>query len=183
MAADIQEIISKIAPDATFETGTDNILTITVSDAHWHETARTLRDDPALAFDFLVTIVGMDWKDSLGCIYYLTSTKRNVTIAVKVSTTDRKNPMLHSISDLWSIAGILWILCWSHFCQSDWSDNPDAGNTGDCNVKRIDRGAYRHRRLPGRPAETARHDYNIGKRRAAPVFGCRFPCRKIFRAF
>ena len=106
MAADIQEIISKIAPDATFETGTDNILTITVSDAHWHETARTLRDDPALAFDFLVTIVGMDWKDSLGCIYYLTSTKRNVTIAVKVSTTDRKNPMLHSISDLWSIAGI-----------------------------------------------------------------------------
>ncbi len=106
MAADIQEIISKTAPEATFENGPDNILTITVPDARWHEVARTLRDDPALGFDFLVTIVGMDWKDSLGCIYYLTSTRRNVTVAVKVATTDRKNPMLHSVSDLWAIAGI-----------------------------------------------------------------------------
>ena len=106
MAAEIQEIISKIAPDATFETGADNILTITVPDARWHEVARTLRDDSALDFDFLVTIVGMDWKTSLGCIYYLTSTRRNVTVAVKVATDNRENPMLHSVSDLWAIAGI-----------------------------------------------------------------------------
>ena len=77
----------------------------------------------------------------------------------------------------------LWILRRSHFCQSDWSDNPYAGNTGDCNVKRIDKGAYRYCRLPSRPAEAACHGYNIGKRRVAPVFGCRFPGRKIFRAF
>ena len=47
-------------------------------------------------------------------------------------------------------------------------------------IKRIDKGAYSHRRLPGYPAETARHDYNIGKRCTAPAFGCRFPGRKVF---
>ena len=63
---------------------------------------------------------------------------------------------------------------------SDWSDNPDAGNVGDHHIKRIDKRAYSHRRLPGHPAETTRHDYNIGKRWTAPAFGCRFPGRKAF---
>lgn len=106
MAAEIQEIISKIAPDATFETGKDNILNITIPDARWHEAAMALRSDSALDFDFLVTIVGMDWKTEFGCVYYLTSTRRNVTIAVKVVAPDRENPMIHSVSDLWAIAGI-----------------------------------------------------------------------------
>jgi NADH-quinone oxidoreductase subunit C/D len=58
--------------------------------------------------DYLITIVGMDWGESLGCVYELMSTAdadANV-LAVKVSTTDRQNPMLHSVSDIWAIAGI-----------------------------------------------------------------------------
>ncbi|MDE7470880.1 MAG: NADH-quinone oxidoreductase subunit D [Paramuribaculum sp.] len=102
--ADMQEKISGLFPEATFESG--DILLVNIPDSRWHDLAKTLRDDEDLAFDFLVTIVGMDWADSLGCIYYLTSTKHNTHISVKVVTTDRVEPMLHSISDLWSIAGI-----------------------------------------------------------------------------
>ena len=36
---------------------------VTVPDAKWHDFAKTLRDDRDLSFDFLVTIVGMDWKE------------------------------------------------------------------------------------------------------------------------
>lgn len=102
--ADIQEKIAKLFPDATFEQG--DTLLVNIPDEKWPNLARTLRDDADLGFDFLVTIVGMDWKETLGCIYYLTSTRNNAKISVKVATADRSNPMLHSISDLWAIAGI-----------------------------------------------------------------------------
>lgn len=102
--ATIQEKISKLFPAATFEQ--DDTLQITIPDAQLQSLARTLRDDADMAFDFLVTIVGMDWKDSLGCIYYLASSKHANTLAIKVSTTDRENPMLHSVSEVWTIAEI-----------------------------------------------------------------------------
>lgn len=98
-----QDKISKICPSATFEEG--DTLLVTVSDKDWHPLAEKLKNDPELNFDVLSAVVGMDWKDSLGCIYYLTSTSHNWdVIAVKVATEDRENPMLHSVSDLWKVA-------------------------------------------------------------------------------
>lgn len=102
--AQIQDTIAKLFPEATFEEG--DILLVNIPDARWHALAKELKENPALSFDFLVTIVGMDWKEKLGCIYYLTSTKNNTHISVKVTTDDREEPALHSISDLWQIAGI-----------------------------------------------------------------------------
>lgn len=106
--ADLQQSILKLDPAAAFDTLSDGTTRISVADNAWHAVAKTLRDDPELAFDFLVTIVGMDWKEEgLGCIYYLTSTRYNKSIAVKVMAQgDREKPFIHSISDLWSIAGI-----------------------------------------------------------------------------
>ncbi len=101
----MQEHIANLFPETTFETAADGMLTVTCPDAKWHELAETLRDK--FAMDYLITITGMDWKTSLGCIYYLMSTATNERIAVKVSTTDREQAMLHSVADLWAIAGIL----------------------------------------------------------------------------
>lgn len=101
-----QEKILKLDPKATFETTADGITTVTVDDARWHTVAMTLREDSDMAYDFLITIVGMDWKDAFGCIYYLNSTRHGKTLAVKVLAPSRENPMIHSVSDLWAIAGI-----------------------------------------------------------------------------
>lgn len=104
MALDIKQKISSLVPEATFEdTG---ILQVEVPDSKWHDLAVALRNDPELDYDFLVTIVGMDWKESFGCVYYLTSTSTNSHISIKVLATDRENPMLHSVADLWAIATI-----------------------------------------------------------------------------
>lgn len=103
--ADLQSIIAQKFPGAAVET-VNGELTITVDDAQWHALAKTLRNLPGTPYDYLVTIVGMDWKDSLGCVYQLMSSADadgNV-IAVKVSTADRENPMLHSVHDLWAVA-------------------------------------------------------------------------------
>ncbi len=98
----LQEKISKIFPEATFEEG--EILLVNIPDAKLHDLVKSLRDDHG--FDYLVTIVGMDWVTSLGCVYYLTSTETKEFISIKTQTTDRDNPMLHSIADLYAIGGI-----------------------------------------------------------------------------
>lgn len=102
--ADNRDIIAKLFPNVTVEEG--DITTLIVPDNEWHKVAQTLRDTPELAFDYLITIVGMDWGETLGCIYYLNSTIHNTRIAVKVTTNDKEQPAITSISDLWKIAGI-----------------------------------------------------------------------------
>ena len=102
--ANIQETIARLFPEATFEES--NMLQVNIDDRQWHALAKELRDNEELSFDFLVTIVGMDWPENFGCIYYLTSTRHNHHISVRVLAPSRENPMIHSISDLWKIAGI-----------------------------------------------------------------------------
>lgn len=101
--AELQDKISRLFPDATFEEG--EILMIHTDDSNLHQLIATLRDQ--MGFDYLVTIVGNDWKTSLGCVYYLTSNATKELVSVRVETTDRDNPMLHSIADLYRIAGML----------------------------------------------------------------------------
>ena len=98
--ANIQEKIAKQYPEATFETG-ENLL-VNIPDAKWHSLAKMLKEE--LHFDFLVTIVGMDWTDKLGCVYYLQNTDDKSVMSVKVTTDDREKPMLHSVHDVWAIA-------------------------------------------------------------------------------
>ena len=101
--SDIKERISQICPSATFEEG--ETLMVTVDEKDWHPLAKALKETKGLEFDVLSAVVGMDWKESLGVMYYLTSTSRNwEVISVKVAVSDRKNPMIHSVSDLWGVA-------------------------------------------------------------------------------
>lgn len=102
--AQIQETIARLFPEAVFTAG--DILEVEIADAKWHTLAKELKENDELAFDFLVAIVGMDWTDKFGCVYYLTSTKHNTHVSVKVTADSRENPMLHSVADLWKIAGI-----------------------------------------------------------------------------
>ncbi len=101
--SDIKAKISQICPSVTFEEG--DCLLVNVPEKDWHALATALKNDRELDYDLLTAVVGMDWKDSLGVIYYLTSTSHNWDIlAVKVAVTDRKDPMIHSVSDLWKVA-------------------------------------------------------------------------------
>lgn len=96
---DIKELIGKVCPDAVFEE--NEVAYAVVPDAKWHAVAEALKN---AGYDWLAAVVGEDWGDSLGCVYYLKSTADYSTVSVKVATTDRENPMLHSVSDLWHAA-------------------------------------------------------------------------------
>ena len=101
--SDIKEKISKICPSATFEEG--ETLLVNVPDKDWYAFAKELKENKEFAFDVLTAVVGMDWKDSIGVIYYLTSTSHDwEVISVKVVCENRDDAYIHSVSDLWGVA-------------------------------------------------------------------------------
>lgn len=101
--SDIKTIIGKVCPSATFEES-DGLL-INVPEKDWHAFATHLKDDKDLDFDLLTAVVGMDWKESIGVVYYLTSTSHDWgVISVKVVCEDRDNAYIHTVSDLWKVA-------------------------------------------------------------------------------
>ena len=133
--ADLQQQIAALCPEAQFDT-VDNLLMVTVDDAQWHALAQQLKEN--LHFDQLSCLAGVDWKDSIGAVYYLTNTDTQEMVHVKVATTDREHPMLHSVSDIWAVAnyqereaydffGIVFI---GHpdmrrfFLRNDWVGHP-----------------------------------------------------------
>ncbi len=101
--ANITEKISKLFPQAVIEGDTTPM--VTIANEQWHDLALALRNDADLKMDYLVTIVGMDWKENLGAIYYLMSTEYNKVIGVKVlAAGDRQQPTIPSVADVWKVA-------------------------------------------------------------------------------
>lgn len=151
--ANVQEHIARLFPEATFEEG--EWLLVNIPDAKWHSLAKTLKEDPELDFDYLVALVGMDWTETLGVMYYFTSTRLGHHVSVRVATDNREKPMLHSISDLWHVAnlyerevydyfGIIFI---NHpdmrrlFLRNDWVGYPlrkDYDDSPEVNPVRLD---------------------------------------------
>ncbi len=151
--ANVQEHIARLFPEATFEEG--EWLLVNIPDAKWHSLAKTLKEDPELDFDYLVALVGMDWTETLGVMYYFTSTHLGHHVSVRVATDNREKPMLHSISDLWHVAnlyerevydyfGIIFI---NHpdmrrlFLRNDWVGYPlrkDYDDSPEVNPVRLD---------------------------------------------
>jgi len=99
----IKKVILSAVSDAVIE---DNkILTVTVEPNKLHLLAKTLRDNAAMPFDFLVKLIGMDWGEKLGVIYLLSSSKDvSKEIVLKTGTTDKENPLLYSVTDLFETA-------------------------------------------------------------------------------
>jgi len=116
--ANIQEIVGKQFPEVTFAQG--ETLELTVPDARWHAVATLLRNE--LGFDNLRALIGMDWGEELGVVYYIVNSRTYEMIRVKVSTADREHPFLHSITARYAVAGTLDFLEYdgSKFTIYDW---------------------------------------------------------------
>lgn len=72
-----------------------------------HEVAKILKDNPQTKMDYLFSLTAADRKDGLNVIYHLTSTEYHHTIVLRVILADKENPMVATVSDLWSGAEYL----------------------------------------------------------------------------
>lgn len=99
----IKQIIKDTIKDAVFDD--KEKLTITVGPKDLHPLLKTLRRNEELPFDYLVYLIGMDWGEKLGVIYLLSSSKDpSKELIVKTGISDRENPLLYSITDLYETA-------------------------------------------------------------------------------
>lgn len=100
---DIKEVILSAVKDAVIEE--KQKLTVTVESKQLHRLAETLYKNSELPFDYLISLIGMDWGEKLGVIYLLSSSiNPSQEVAIITSTDDRENPLLYSITDLYETA-------------------------------------------------------------------------------
>ena len=58
-------------------------------------------------YDFLLNLTGMDYKDSLGVIYHISSSvDKNAMVVLKTTTDNRDNPVIPTVSDIWESANL-----------------------------------------------------------------------------
>ena len=96
--------ILKIAPNATVLDYGQRIVELAPKD--FRAVAEALRSDKVAPMDYLRDIVGMDWGETLGALYYLESSKDYSQVTLKTATADRENPLLPTVCDLWKTAEI-----------------------------------------------------------------------------
>ncbi len=69
-----------------------------------HEVAKALKENPQTKMDYLFSLTASDRKDGLNMIYHLTSTEYHHTVVLRVILADRENPLVATVSYLWSAA-------------------------------------------------------------------------------
>jgi NADH-quinone oxidoreductase subunit C len=88
-------------------------ITIHVKAADYHAAALALRDDPALAFEQLIDLCGLDvsaWKNAghdgprYVVVSHLLSVSKNWRVRLKVACPDDELPIVASVNDVWSSA-------------------------------------------------------------------------------
>ena len=97
----IKEFITQFQPSATFDE-TGEWLNILIDAADWKPLALQLRNQPN-GYDYLFCLTCIDWKTHLTMVYHLSSTAHRHTIVIKAKT-DRANPVIETVSDIWKTA-------------------------------------------------------------------------------
>lgn len=101
----IKKVILDAVPEAVIEQ--KQKLTVTVEPDKLHKLAYALRYDESTYCDFLLQLTGVDWGESMGVIYLLSSSRDlSKEVVLKTATTDRKNPLLYSVTDIWDTANL-----------------------------------------------------------------------------
>lgn len=77
---------------------------VTVPSSLLYSFARQLRESEEAHFDYLICLSGVDYGQDLGVVYHLHSTKHGHTLVIKTRTSDRINPVLDSVCDIWRTA-------------------------------------------------------------------------------
>lgn len=103
---EISEKLKAHLPDAVLETKAEAVVDpfIKIAPQQTEAVARTLRDDPDLAFDYLMCLSGVDYaKGTLGVVYNLFSFKHRHKVTVKVEVP-RDAAQVPSVAAVWPTA-------------------------------------------------------------------------------
>lgn len=98
----LQEKLSGLFPDASFQTGID-FLEMELPAADLKGISQQLRNDPCLQFDYLFCLTCVDWKTHFTMVYHLSSTQHRHALVVKCKL-DHDQPEVETVCDIWRTA-------------------------------------------------------------------------------
>jgi len=99
---ELKGFITAHTPEAVFEES--QYLNIIVPAEKFRALAKHLREDAGTNCDYLISVSGVDWKDHFTVVYHLQSRKHKHVFVLKAKITDRLNPSVDTVSDIWRTA-------------------------------------------------------------------------------
>ncbi len=100
----LKEKISQWFPDAEFPDKPSQFLNVVVTPEHLRNLAQKLRYEGDLEFDYMFCLTGVDWQTYMMVVYHLCSTKHGHEMVMKVKISDRENPEVDTLNDIWRTA-------------------------------------------------------------------------------
>lgn len=99
----LAEFVRSLIPEADIKDG-KQFTEVLIKPEQLHELSLKLRSAEETWFDYLICLSGVDYGDDLGVVYHLGSTKFDHKIVLKARITDRSEPVLDSVTDIWRTA-------------------------------------------------------------------------------
>jgi NADH-quinone oxidoreductase subunit C len=96
----IQELIQSNFPEVQISEG-KQFLTVTVEKDALLKLAAFLKNNPHTCFDYLFCECAVDYNDRFEIVYHLDSTKYHHQMVIKSSITERNNPEIDSVVEIW----------------------------------------------------------------------------------
>jgi NADH-quinone oxidoreductase subunit C len=99
----LAEFFKTIDPDLEIKEG-KQYTEVNIPPAKLYSLARQLKEKPEAQFDFLFCLTGVDYGQDLGVVYHLRSTIHGHSVVLKTRISDRVDPHLDSVADIWKTA-------------------------------------------------------------------------------
>lgn len=69
-----------------------------------HTLAKTIKESPETKMDYLFCQTAVDRKDGFHVVYHLTSSVHGHSVMLRVILSDKANPVIPTVSDIWKAA-------------------------------------------------------------------------------
>jgi len=96
----LKDLILSLIPEVEIETD-QQFLTVTVQNGQLLKLADFLKTNSETLFDYLFCETAVDFQDHFMMVYHLDSTKLRHQMVIKTKITDRENPVINSVCDVW----------------------------------------------------------------------------------
>ena len=100
---ELTAIITGFAPEAEFPEG-KQLLEVIVPAENYFSLVEKLKTDKKTAFDYLITQTAVDFQTHMTVVCHLESTEFRHLVVVKSNLTDRENPAIDSLTELYPTA-------------------------------------------------------------------------------
>jgi NADH-quinone oxidoreductase subunit C len=100
---ELTDHIKNLFPDFTVTENTQ-LPELIIPQSRIVETAEMLKNNELLAFDYLISLTAVDYKDKFTMVYHLDSTVNNHVLVVKADIAGHENPSVDSVSGVWITA-------------------------------------------------------------------------------